>query len=95
MVCDRVSQRSFSQTILFAGYMVGSLVFGVLSDKYVDRRICSRVADVQSVCSALADDPSWAFRSSSSLSLASSAHSPRRRNSASRSVMDFLSSDGS
>jgi MFS family permease len=35
MVCGGVSLKSFVQTIFFFGYMVGSLVFGVLSDKYV------------------------------------------------------------
>ncbi|CAF2727063.1 unnamed protein product [Rotaria sp. Silwood2] len=33
MVCDRVSLKSTVQIVFFVGYMVGSLVFGVLSDK--------------------------------------------------------------
>jgi OCT family organic cation transporter-like MFS transporter 4/5 len=33
MVCNRVSLKSFVQIVFFFGYMVGSLIFGVLSDK--------------------------------------------------------------
>ena len=33
MVCSGVSTKSFVQIIFFVGYMVGSLVFGVLSDR--------------------------------------------------------------
>jgi len=33
MVCDRVSYRSVVQMIFFGGYMVGSIVFGMLADK--------------------------------------------------------------
>ncbi|CAF1061135.1 unnamed protein product [Adineta ricciae] len=39
MVCDRVSWKSLSQMIFFFGYMIGSLVFGVLSDKFGRRPI--------------------------------------------------------
>ena len=35
MVCNRVSLRSFVQTVFFFGYMIGSLLFGILSDKCV------------------------------------------------------------
>ena len=33
MVCDRVDYRSAVQMIFFVGYMVGSIVFGILADK--------------------------------------------------------------
>ncbi|CAF0997849.1 unnamed protein product [Didymodactylos carnosus] len=33
MVCDRVFYRSLVQNIFFVGYMVGSIVFGILADK--------------------------------------------------------------
>ncbi|CAF0825598.1 unnamed protein product [Rotaria sordida] len=33
MVCNEVSLKSFVQTIFFFGYMIGSLIFGILSDK--------------------------------------------------------------
>ncbi|CAF0816976.1 unnamed protein product [Adineta ricciae] len=39
MVCDRTSLKSFVQIVFFFGYMVGSLVFGVLSDKFGRRPI--------------------------------------------------------
>ncbi|CAF1079935.1 unnamed protein product [Rotaria sordida] len=39
MVCDRVSLKSTVQIVFFVGYMVGSLVFGVLSDKLGRRPI--------------------------------------------------------
>ncbi|CAF3367192.1 unnamed protein product [Rotaria socialis] len=39
MVCNQVSLKSFVQTIFFFGYMIGSLVFGVLSDRYGRRPI--------------------------------------------------------
>ncbi|CAF5094922.1 unnamed protein product, partial [Rotaria sp. Silwood1] len=39
MVCNRVSLKSFVQMIFFLGYMVGSLVFGILSDKFGRRPI--------------------------------------------------------
>ena len=35
MVCDRVYYRSTAQMIFFVGYMVGSIVFGILADKYL------------------------------------------------------------
>ncbi|CAF0804487.1 unnamed protein product [Rotaria sordida] len=41
MVCGRLSYRSNVQVIFFVGYMVGSLVFGVLADKYGRRPIMS------------------------------------------------------
>ncbi|CAF1170284.1 unnamed protein product [Rotaria sordida] len=39
MVCDRVPLKSTVQIVFFVGYMVGSLVFGVLSDKLGRRPI--------------------------------------------------------
>ena len=33
MVCDRTVFRSAVQNLFFVGYMVGSIVFGVMSDK--------------------------------------------------------------
>ncbi|CAF3399488.1 unnamed protein product [Rotaria sp. Silwood1] len=39
MVCNEVSLKSFVQTIFFFGYMIGSLIFGVLSDKFGRRPI--------------------------------------------------------
>ncbi|CAF4867430.1 unnamed protein product [Rotaria socialis] len=39
MVCNQVSLKSFVQTIFFFGYMIGSLVFGILSDRYGRRPI--------------------------------------------------------
>lgn len=41
MVCDRVRYRSTVQMIFFGGYMVGSIVFGMLADKYGRRPIMS------------------------------------------------------
>ncbi|CAF1208581.1 unnamed protein product [Adineta ricciae] len=41
MICDRVSYRSVVQMIFFVGYMVGSIVFGMLADKYGRRPIMS------------------------------------------------------
>ncbi|UJR10527.1 hypothetical protein I4U23_014730 [Adineta vaga] len=41
MVCDRVNYRSAVQMIFFFGYMVGSIVFGILADKYGRRPIMS------------------------------------------------------
>lgn len=35
MVCDRVIYRSTVQMIFFTGYMVGSIVFGMLADQWV------------------------------------------------------------
>jgi MFS family permease len=34
MVCGRVIYRSWAQMVFFVGYMIGSIVFGVLADKY-------------------------------------------------------------
>ncbi|CAF1306823.1 unnamed protein product [Rotaria sordida] len=39
MVCNRISLKSFVQIVFFFGYMVGSLVFGILSDKFGRRPI--------------------------------------------------------
>jgi fucose permease len=33
MICDRIAFRSTAQMIFFGGYMVGSIVFGILADK--------------------------------------------------------------
>jgi len=41
MVCDRVNYRSTVQMIFFSGYMVGSIVFGILADQYGRRPIMS------------------------------------------------------
>ncbi|CAF0964964.1 unnamed protein product [Rotaria magnacalcarata] len=41
MVCDRTYFRSLAQIIFFVGYMVGSVVFGVLADKYGRRPVMS------------------------------------------------------
>ncbi|CAF0825280.1 unnamed protein product [Adineta ricciae] len=41
MVCDRVGYRSWVQMIFFVGYMVGSILFGILADKYGRRPIMS------------------------------------------------------
>lgn len=41
MVCDNVHYRSAVQVIFFIGYMVGSIVFGMLADKYGRRPIMS------------------------------------------------------
>ncbi|CAF0928905.1 unnamed protein product [Rotaria sordida] len=41
MVCNRVSYRSWVQMIFFVGYMVGSILFGILADKYGRRPIMS------------------------------------------------------
>ncbi|CAF4133395.1 unnamed protein product, partial [Rotaria sp. Silwood2] len=38
MVCNRVIYRSWAQMIFFLGYMVGSILFGILADKH-GRRI--------------------------------------------------------
>ena len=35
MVCDRVTYRSWVQMIYFVGYMIGSIFFGILADKFV------------------------------------------------------------
>lgn len=37
MVCDRVTYRSWVQMIYFVGYMIGSIFFGILADKFVVR----------------------------------------------------------
>ncbi|CAF3777726.1 unnamed protein product [Rotaria socialis] len=41
MVCDRTIYRSIVQNIFFVGYMVGSIFFGILADKYGRRPIMS------------------------------------------------------
>ncbi|CAF2673341.1 unnamed protein product [Rotaria sp. Silwood2] len=41
MICNRVSYRSWAQMIFFVGYMVGSILFGILADKYGRRPIMS------------------------------------------------------
>ncbi|CAF0749054.1 unnamed protein product [Didymodactylos carnosus] len=41
MVCDRVIYRSIVQNVFFVGYMVGSIFFGMLADKYGRRPIMS------------------------------------------------------
>ncbi|CAF2389953.1 unnamed protein product [Rotaria sp. Silwood2] len=41
MVCDRVDYRSVIQGFYFGGYMVGSVFFGMLADKYGRRPIMS------------------------------------------------------
>jgi len=40
MVCDRVNYRSTAQIVFFIGYMVGSILFGMLADKYVFISFC-------------------------------------------------------
>ncbi|CAF3355785.1 unnamed protein product [Rotaria socialis] len=39
MVCDQVSLKSNVQSVFFFGYMVGSLLFGILSDRFGRRPI--------------------------------------------------------
>lgn len=41
MVCDRAGYRAPVQMIFFVGYMVGSVVFGMLADQYGRRPIMS------------------------------------------------------
>ncbi|CAF3703981.1 unnamed protein product [Rotaria socialis] len=41
IVCDRLYYRMAAQTIFFFGYMVGSMFFGILADKYGRRPIMS------------------------------------------------------
>ncbi|CAF0834845.1 unnamed protein product [Adineta steineri] len=41
IVCDRIIYRSAAQIVFFVGYMVGSVVFGILADKYGRRPIMS------------------------------------------------------
>ncbi|CAF2803189.1 unnamed protein product [Rotaria sp. Silwood2] len=36
MVCNEVTLKTFVQTIFFFGYMIGSLIFGILSDKSIN-----------------------------------------------------------
>ncbi|CAF0769462.1 unnamed protein product [Adineta steineri] len=41
MVCDRSDYRSIVQIVFFVGYMVGSIFFGALADKYGRRPVMS------------------------------------------------------
>ncbi|CAF4076424.1 unnamed protein product, partial [Rotaria sordida] len=41
MICDRTVFRSAVQNVFFIGYMIGSIVFGIMADKYGRRRILS------------------------------------------------------
>ena len=41
MVCDRLNLRSIAQIVFFIGYMVGSVFFGMLADKYGRRPVMS------------------------------------------------------
>ncbi len=79
MVCNRVSFRSFAQTIFFSGYMIGSLIFGVLSDKYV-YIIVLKINNFVFKKKDLVDDLLWVFRFSSSVWLAFYVHLHRRKN---------------
>jgi MFS family permease len=38
MVCDRTVFRSAVQNLFFVGYMVGSIFFGIMADKWVFKR---------------------------------------------------------
>jgi len=63
MVCDRVSIKSAVQTVFFFGYMIGSLVFGYLSDKFVNEIIeKNNERNIFHLYLDLADDRSWAYR---------------------------------
>ncbi|CAF3255495.1 unnamed protein product [Rotaria socialis] len=70
MVCGRVSLRSYVQTVFFFGYMVGSLVFGVLSDKFGRRPIMGVsfiVITLASLMCALVPHPKLGFEISYSV----------------------------
>ncbi|CAF3333739.1 unnamed protein product [Rotaria sp. Silwood2] len=64
MVCNRVSLKSFVQIVFFFGYMVGSLVFGILSDKFGRRPIMGAsfvVITIASFMCAFAPHPKLGF----------------------------------
>ncbi|CAF3321048.1 unnamed protein product [Rotaria sp. Silwood2] len=70
MVCNRVSLKSFVQMIFFLGYMVGSLVFGILSDKFGRRPIMGVsfvVITIASFMCAFAPHPKLGFEISYAL----------------------------
>ncbi|UJR36301.1 hypothetical protein I4U23_029030 [Adineta vaga] len=70
MVCDRVSWKSFSQMVFFSGYMVGSLIFGILSDIFGRRPIMGIsffIITLASFICALAPQESLGFEKSYSL----------------------------
>ncbi|CAF2083479.1 unnamed protein product [Rotaria magnacalcarata] len=70
MVCNQVSLKSFVQTIFFFGYMIGSLVFGVLSDRYGRRPIMGIsfcIISVASFICALAPQENLGFQMSYAL----------------------------
>ena len=35
MICDKTFWRASVQTVYFSGYLVGSIVMGILADKFV------------------------------------------------------------
>ncbi|CAF1264627.1 unnamed protein product [Adineta steineri] len=64
MVCSRVSLKSFAQIIFFFGYMVGSIVFGILSDKFGRRPVMGAsfiVITLAAFMCALAPHPKLTF----------------------------------
>lgn len=64
MVCDQLPLRSIAQAIFFAGYMVGSVFFGMLADKYGRRPVMSVSFILMSVAgfySAFGPQPSFGF----------------------------------
>jgi hypothetical protein len=44
LVCDESWKVSFISTIIMAGYLVGSIVSGICSDRLVDYNFCSGIS---------------------------------------------------
>ena len=89
MVCDRVSQKSFVQIVFFFGYMVGSLIFGILSDKLVLVKKFNRKYS-RSFFVDLVDDQLWVFHLLLLPWLVLCVHLPLKDDLDSRLVMLFL-----